>query len=214
MVPQRRVFRVCALNLASDESLGYQHIGAMYHRGRILSVSTNESYDGTRSYRGMIRAVRELDCFTAHIHLREPDKSKDKAEWSKGARKRQRVQRGSVTQVQCVGQKGSGLGGVSQCCRGGATDCEKKDIDARQRIVGCGLGSTTVPQRREFHGVIDHLLSWRESVGHERGRGGGECRGKLQAPRQGRRAEAKELHRIGINGLLIKIVEMKDFELM
>ncbi|RRT61136.1 hypothetical protein B296_00017117 [Ensete ventricosum] len=47
----------------------------------------------------MIGAAGELDCFSAHIHLREPDKSEDKAEtarrtqwcrsrWSKGARKR------------------------------------------------------------------------------------------------------------------------------
>ncbi|RRT47952.1 hypothetical protein B296_00044604 [Ensete ventricosum] len=28
----------------------------------------------------MIEAVGELDCFSAHIHLREPDKSEDKAE--------------------------------------------------------------------------------------------------------------------------------------
>ncbi|RWW60013.1 hypothetical protein BHE74_00033022 [Ensete ventricosum] len=46
MVPQRRAFRVCASNLASDESLGYQHMGAVYHRGRILSASTRESNGG------------------------------------------------------------------------------------------------------------------------------------------------------------------------
>ncbi|RZS02474.1 hypothetical protein BHM03_00032526 [Ensete ventricosum] len=28
----------------------------------------------------MIGAARELDCFSAHIRLREPDKSKDKAD--------------------------------------------------------------------------------------------------------------------------------------
>ncbi|RRT49530.1 hypothetical protein B296_00027901 [Ensete ventricosum] len=83
-----------------------------------------------------------------------------------------------------------------------------------------------VPQRRDFHGVIDPLLSWRESIGRKRGRGvinpmiswgesigrkrgrgGGECRGKLQVPRQGGRAEAKELHKIGVDELLIKIAE-------
>ncbi|RWV84152.1 hypothetical protein GW17_00054160 [Ensete ventricosum] len=30
--------------------------------------------------KGMIRAAGELDCFGAHIRLREPDKSEDKAE--------------------------------------------------------------------------------------------------------------------------------------
>ncbi|RRT53570.1 hypothetical protein B296_00030836 [Ensete ventricosum] len=64
-----------------------------------------------------------------------------------------------------------------------------------------------VPQRRDFRGVIDPLLSWRESIDRKRDRGGGECRGKLQVPRQGGRANAKELHRTGINELLIKIAE-------
>ncbi|RRT31707.1 hypothetical protein B296_00057971 [Ensete ventricosum] len=61
--------------------------------------------------------------------------------------------------------------------------------------------------RRDFRGVINPLLSWRESIGHKRGRGGGECKGKLQVPRQGGRAEAKELHKTGVDGLLIKIAE-------
>ncbi|RWW38599.1 hypothetical protein BHE74_00056158 [Ensete ventricosum] len=64
-----------------------------------------------------------------------------------------------------------------------------------------------VPQRRDFRGVIDPLLSWRESIGRKRGRGGGECKGKLQVPRQGGRAEAKELHKTDVDGLLIKIVK-------
>ncbi|RWW35809.1 hypothetical protein BHE74_00059219 [Ensete ventricosum] len=64
-----------------------------------------------------------------------------------------------------------------------------------------------VPQRRDFRGVIDPLLSWRESVGRGRSREGGEYKGKLQVPRQGRRAKAKELHKTGVNGLLIKIAE-------
>ncbi|RWV80580.1 hypothetical protein GW17_00058124 [Ensete ventricosum] len=51
----------------------------------------------------MIEAARELDCFSAHIRLREPGKSEDKAEWSKGARKRRQVRRGSATQKQSIG---------------------------------------------------------------------------------------------------------------
>ncbi|RRT37257.1 hypothetical protein B296_00050059, partial [Ensete ventricosum] len=30
-------------------------------------------------YKGMVKAARELDCFSAHIRLREPGKSEDKA---------------------------------------------------------------------------------------------------------------------------------------
>ncbi|RZR85303.1 hypothetical protein BHM03_00012262 [Ensete ventricosum] len=35
-------------------------------------------------------AAGELDCFSAHIRLREPGKLEDKTEWSKGARKQRR----------------------------------------------------------------------------------------------------------------------------
>ncbi|RRT75317.1 hypothetical protein B296_00014400 [Ensete ventricosum] len=64
-----------------------------------------------------------------------------------------------------------------------------------------------VPQRWDFRGVIDTLLSWRESVGCERGRGGGEFKDKLQVPGLSLRTEAKELHKINVNGLLVKIAE-------
>ncbi|RWW26954.1 hypothetical protein BHE74_00057394 [Ensete ventricosum] len=79
MVPQMQVFRVCASKLASDERLGHQHMGAVYHRGRSQIVSTSESHGGDLIIQRYDRAVGELDCFSAHIHLREPDKSKDKA---------------------------------------------------------------------------------------------------------------------------------------
>ncbi|RZS27562.1 hypothetical protein BHM03_00061057 [Ensete ventricosum] len=46
MVPQRRVFRVCASKLTSDESLAHQHMGAVYHQGRSQIVSTSESHGG------------------------------------------------------------------------------------------------------------------------------------------------------------------------
>ncbi|RWW38916.1 hypothetical protein BHE74_00055813 [Ensete ventricosum] len=36
--------------------------------------------EGTLSYRGMVRVTEELDCFSAHIRLREPDKSEDKVD--------------------------------------------------------------------------------------------------------------------------------------
>ncbi|RWW77569.1 hypothetical protein BHE74_00014267, partial [Ensete ventricosum] len=137
--------------------------------------------------RCMIGATRELDYFSAYICLREPGKLEDKAEEHRGVKAGGRKGRGSndesrraqLPKKQSVSQKGGGLGGVPQCRRGGSTDRGKKDTDARQRIVGHGLGSTMVPQMRDFRGVIDPLLSWRESVGRERGRGGGECKGKL-----------------------------------
>ncbi|RWV78468.1 hypothetical protein GW17_00060562 [Ensete ventricosum] len=51
---ERRVFHMCTSQLASDESLSRQQLGAV--------------------------AAGELNCFSAHIRLREPDKSEDKAE--------------------------------------------------------------------------------------------------------------------------------------
>ncbi|RZR99433.1 hypothetical protein BHM03_00028976 [Ensete ventricosum] len=71
------------------------------------------------SRRGLIiqrydQTVGELDYFSAHIRLRGPDKSEDEVEtarktqwcqsrWSKGARKRRRVQWGSTTKKQSIG---------------------------------------------------------------------------------------------------------------
>ncbi|RWV90771.1 hypothetical protein GW17_00047000 [Ensete ventricosum] len=40
------VFHVCTSKLASDESLGHQHMGAVYHRGRSQIASTSESHRG------------------------------------------------------------------------------------------------------------------------------------------------------------------------
>ncbi|RWW81148.1 hypothetical protein BHE74_00010486 [Ensete ventricosum] len=80
-------------------------------------------------------------------------------------------------------------------------------------MVGPWADSVIVPQRRDFRGVLDPLLSWRESVGRKMGQGGGECKGKLQAPRQGRRAEAKELHKTSVDGLLIKIIESEGLQI-
>ncbi|RZR76574.1 hypothetical protein BHM03_00001400 [Ensete ventricosum] len=71
---------MCASNLVLDESLGHQHMRAMYHRGKILSASTSESHGEDLIYKGMIGAAGELDCISAHIRLRELDKSKDKVE--------------------------------------------------------------------------------------------------------------------------------------
>ncbi|RZR74375.1 hypothetical protein BHM03_00035961 [Ensete ventricosum] len=141
MVPQRRVFRVCASNLASNEILGYQHMGVAYHGGRILRASTRESHGG--------------DLIIQRY---------DQSDWRVGL-------------LQCL-----------------------YSFKGARQVRGQG-------RRRDFRGVIDPLLSWRESIGRKRGRGDGECRGKLQVPRQGERAKAKELHKTGVDGLLIKIVE-------
>ncbi|RRT35443.1 hypothetical protein B296_00037861, partial [Ensete ventricosum] len=43
---ERRVFHVYESKLASDESLGHQRMGAVYHRGRSQIVGTSESHGG------------------------------------------------------------------------------------------------------------------------------------------------------------------------
>ncbi|RZS12347.1 hypothetical protein BHM03_00043770 [Ensete ventricosum] len=96
MVLQRRVF-VCVSELALDESLSHRHIGAIYHRGRspraarsstsVNNAMTRRAVDSRGECHGtaeagvpcMIGAVGELDYFSAHISLREPDKLEDKA---------------------------------------------------------------------------------------------------------------------------------------
>ncbi|RRT32886.1 hypothetical protein B296_00005990 [Ensete ventricosum] len=69
MVPQRWIF-VCASELALDESLSHWHIG-LYTTEEEVQVQVPAS---------MIGATGELDYISAHIHLREPSKSEDKAE--------------------------------------------------------------------------------------------------------------------------------------
>ncbi|RWV96678.1 hypothetical protein GW17_00040591 [Ensete ventricosum] len=46
VIVRRQVFRVCASKLASDESLGRQHMGAVYHQGSSQIASTSESHGG------------------------------------------------------------------------------------------------------------------------------------------------------------------------
>ncbi|RWW07931.1 hypothetical protein BHE74_00000262 [Ensete ventricosum] len=41
---------------------------------------------------------------------------------------------------------------------------EERDANTRQRIVGPRADSVMVPQRRDFRGVIDPLLSWKETL--------------------------------------------------
>ncbi|RZS07166.1 hypothetical protein BHM03_00037951 [Ensete ventricosum] len=106
--------------------------------------------------------MRSGDCAGRGIETQDPDNGAPilaKGDprigwrrWSKGARKRRRVRRGLATQKQSVGQKGGGLGGVSQCRRGGSTDCGKRDVDPRQRIVGSWA--------RQRHGTAEVGLPW------------------------------------------------------
>ncbi|RZS01991.1 hypothetical protein BHM03_00031951 [Ensete ventricosum] len=73
---------------------------------------------------GMIGAVGELDCFSAYIRLREPDKSEDKAEWT---RRSTTVPQRQIYRLRRKGYR-----------------CKSTDSKA----MGL-LGSTMVPQRRD-----------------------------------------------------------------
>ncbi|RZR85905.1 hypothetical protein BHM03_00012967 [Ensete ventricosum] len=107
--------------------------------------------------------------------------------------------------VEVGGRKGRGSDDESSGAK-----LTKSKASVRKEVDSEGHHSAAeadLPIRQDFRGVIDPLLSQRESIGRKRVLGGGECKGKLQVPRQGGRAEAKELHKIGIDGLLIKIAE-------
>ncbi|RRT37625.1 hypothetical protein B296_00038654 [Ensete ventricosum] len=158
MVPQRRVFRVCTSNLASDESVGYQHIGgAVYHRGRILSASTSAS-------RGRDLIIQRYD----------------RSDWRVGL-------------LQCSHP----LKGARQV-RGQGRVVER---DEKATMSPEGLNNPKAKRRLERKIPCSH------GGRRKRGRVGGEYRGKLQVPRQDGRAEAKELHKTDVDGLLIKIAE-------
>ncbi|RWW53811.1 hypothetical protein BHE74_00039660 [Ensete ventricosum] len=137
VVPQRRVF-VCASELALDESLSHQHMGAVYHQGRSQIASTSESHGGDL----IIQRCKAID--SRAMGLAAP-----------------RYRRGETSMESSI-----------PCSHRG------------KALVVKG------------------------------GQGGEECKGKLQVPRQGERAEAKEFHKIGVDGLLIKIAESGDFGLM
>ncbi|RZR75046.1 hypothetical protein BHM03_00048542 [Ensete ventricosum] len=105
-------------------------------------------------------------------------------------KERTQSERGSTTQKQSVGQKGGRLGEVPQCRRGRPTDREERGTDSRQRIVGPWAGAM-VPQRRDFRGVIDPLLSWRENVSRKRGRGGGQMQRQTPSTKTGQKGKGQ-----------------------
>ncbi|RRT51342.1 hypothetical protein B296_00049881 [Ensete ventricosum] len=56
----RRVFRACASNLASNESLSHQHMGVVYHRGKSQIVSTSESHGGDLIIQSYLKNIEVL----------------------------------------------------------------------------------------------------------------------------------------------------------
>ncbi|RWW11498.1 hypothetical protein GW17_00024892 [Ensete ventricosum] len=91
----------------------------------------------------MVRVTGELDCFSAHIRLREPDKSEDKIETAK-----------RTQWFESGGRKGRGSDDKSS----GAQLPKNQSCDG---TVEAGLPWS-----------IDPLLSWRESIDRKRGREG------------------------------------------
>ncbi|RWW02237.1 hypothetical protein GW17_00034683 [Ensete ventricosum] len=135
---------------------------------------------------------------------------------------------GGHSGVEVGGRKGRGSGDESSGAQLPKSKASiRKEVDSeehhsaaeriyRSRRNGCRCKATDSKawawqhhgtQKRDFRGVIDPLFSWKESIGRKRSRGSGEYKGKLQVPRQGGRAEAQELHKTGVDGLLIKIAE-------
>ncbi|RRT36932.1 hypothetical protein B296_00036928 [Ensete ventricosum] len=69
-----------ASKLASDESLGHQHMGAMYHRGSSQITSTSESHGGDLIIQRYDRSSWRVRLLQYSHSLTEPDKLEDRAE--------------------------------------------------------------------------------------------------------------------------------------
>ncbi|RWV96865.1 hypothetical protein GW17_00040392 [Ensete ventricosum] len=182
-----RLVFVCALELALDESLSHQHMGAVYHRGRSPSASTSESHGGGRDH------VNDQELLGAPLRR---TMQRQEGLWIQGVNAmvpQRRVFHVCATKVTSDESPGhQHMGAVYH--------------QGRSQIASTSesYGGDLIIQRWDFHVVIDPVLSWRESISRKRGIGGGECKGKLQVPRQDGRAEAKELHKTGVDGHLIK----------
>ncbi|RZR88352.1 hypothetical protein BHM03_00015911 [Ensete ventricosum] len=187
-------------------------------RERTKNRRWRRPYDMIAEATRMIGADGELDCLSAYIRLRESDKSEDKAE--KGCRCKSTDNRAMGLAAPWYHRGGTSMESSIPCSHGGRALVVKgvKEVENAKTNSKCQDKAegqrprNFIRQRQNFHGVIDPLLSWRESIGHKRGRGGGECKGKLQVPRQGGRAVAKELHNIGVDELLIKITESEGLK--
>ncbi|RZR74041.1 hypothetical protein BHM03_00031477 [Ensete ventricosum] len=132
MVLHRWIFCVCASKLTSDKSLGYQHMRAVYHRGRSQIVSTSESHGGDLI-----------------------------------------IQRCKATDSRAMGL---------------ATPWYRRCGTSVESSIPCSHGGRAL------------VVKGAEEVENAK-------TNKLLVPRQGGRAEAKELHKTGVDELFIKIAE-------
>ncbi|RWV93269.1 hypothetical protein GW17_00044289 [Ensete ventricosum] len=64
-----------------------------------------------------------------------------------------------------------------------------------------------VLQRWDFRGVIDPLLLWRKSIGRKKGLRRWRIQRQTPSIKIGPKGRGKELHKTGVDGLLIKIAE-------
>ncbi|RRT83395.1 hypothetical protein B296_00010363 [Ensete ventricosum] len=145
----------------------------------------------------MIGAAGELGCFSAHIRLREPDKSEDKADpvglnypkvkhrlerwWTRRSTTvpQRRIYRSRRKGYGCKSMDSRAMGLVAPWYHRGGTSVESS--------IPCSHGGRALVVKG--------------------GRGGEECKDKLQVLRQGERTKAKKLHKTDVDGLLIKIAE-------
>ncbi|RWW09215.1 hypothetical protein GW17_00027307 [Ensete ventricosum] len=128
-VPQRRVFRVCASKLASDESLGRQHMGAVYHRGSSQIASTSESHGGDLIIlRGQSRVIgRGEEVMTSPVGLNYP-KAKRRLErrWTRRSTTvpQRRIYRSQRKGCRCKSTDSRAMGLAAPWYRRGGTSVE------------------------------------------------------------------------------------------
>ncbi|RZS26392.1 hypothetical protein BHM03_00059779 [Ensete ventricosum] len=124
--------------------------------------------------------------------------------WSKGARKRQRVRKGSATQKAKRRLE-------RRWTRRSATAPQRRIYRSRRKGRRCkatdsrAMGLVAPWHRRGGTFVESSILC--SHGGRALVVKGAKEADKLQVPRQGGRAKAKKLHKTGVDGLLIKIAK-------
>ncbi|RWW45004.1 hypothetical protein BHE74_00049198 [Ensete ventricosum] len=172
MAPQRRVF-VCASELTLDENLAL-----------VISIWGL----------CMIRAAGELDCFSAHIRLREPGKSEDKADpvglsYPKAKRRLERMwtrRSTPVPQRRIYRSRRKG-------CRCKSTNSRAMGLAAPWYRRGGTSMESSIPCSHGGRALVIKGVEELENA---------KANSKYQD-----RVEAKKLHKTDIEGLLIKIAE-------
>ncbi|RZS01044.1 hypothetical protein BHM03_00030840 [Ensete ventricosum] len=206
----RRVFRMCASNLASDESLVISICGLCTNEGEfILQVPVNlmgdliiQRYDRSNWRVGLLqylyslkgaRQVKGQDRVNEHGYQEAKENRMSTSPVTRWRRPYMKVavclyiDKGKLL-IEHTGVEAGGRKGRESDDESRGAQLPKSKASIRKEVDSEECHSA----RRDFRGVIYPLLSWRESISHERDRGGGECKGREKTNRRKERGEAPD----------------------